>query len=153
MRVVMQEATISELTAVNACLEREVGELEEERRRLKAHLKFDAKHSQVDVHPALTPAQLAAVDAFIANLKAADNSLAAQVTTLALQLSAMVVFLTTACRLGTSYSALAAQGTLQTTPVTLPWQYRKHCKPPLFSKISPNASAWSHTTATLVTLP
>lgn len=70
----LQEATISELTAVNACLEREVGELEEERRRLKAHLKFNAKHSQVAVHPALTPEQLAAVDAFVATLKATGHA-------------------------------------------------------------------------------
>lgn len=82
----MQEATISELTAVNACLEREVGELEEERRRLKAHLKFNAKHSQVEMHPALTPEQLALVDVFIADLKAANNNVAAQVRTLALML-------------------------------------------------------------------
>lgn len=34
---------IAQLRAVNACLEREVVELEEERRRLKAHLKFSAK--------------------------------------------------------------------------------------------------------------
>ena len=56
--------------AVNACLEREVGELEEERRRMKAHLKFNAKHQgQAGLDLALTPDQLTAVDAFIADLK------------------------------------------------------------------------------------
>ena len=61
--------------AVNACLEREVGELEEERRRLKAHLKFNAKHhNQITLDLALTPEQLAAVDAFVADLKRSDNA-------------------------------------------------------------------------------
>ena len=61
--------------AVNACLEREVGELEEERRRLKAHLKFNAKHhNQITLDLALTPKQLAAVDAFVADLKRSDNA-------------------------------------------------------------------------------
>lgn len=61
--------------AVNACLEREVGELEEERRRLKAHLKFNARHhNQMTLDLALTPEQLAAVDAFIADLKISDNA-------------------------------------------------------------------------------
>ena len=62
---------------VNACLEREVGELEEERRRLKAHLKFNAKHrNQVELDLALTPEQLGAVDAFIARLKTVDHDMA-----------------------------------------------------------------------------
>lgn len=73
----LQEATISELVGVNACLEREVGELEEERRRLKAHLKFNAKHrNQIELDLALTPEQLVAVDAFIARLKTADHDIA-----------------------------------------------------------------------------
>ena len=59
---------------MNGCLEREVGELEEERRRLKAHLKFSAKHQgQVALDTALSPEQLAAIDAFIAGLKSEDH--------------------------------------------------------------------------------
>ncbi|DBB08945.1 TPA: hypothetical protein ACH3X3_007581 [Trebouxia sp. C0006] len=60
------ENLIAELRAVNACLEREVGELKEERRRLKSHLKFSAKTpSQIQPDLGLLPEQLTAIESFI----------------------------------------------------------------------------------------
>ena len=65
---------ISELRAVNNCLEREVGELEEERRRLKAHLKFNAKYQgQIAVDLGLSPDQLSAIDQFVDQLKGSQQ--------------------------------------------------------------------------------
>lgn len=61
---------IAELSAVNSCLEREVGELEEERKRLKAHLKFNAKfQGQFPVDSGLSPDQLSAIEQFVQQLK------------------------------------------------------------------------------------
>jgi len=66
----LQDSMISELRGVNNCLEREVGELEEERRRLKAHLKFNAKYQgQIAVDIGLSPDQLSAIDQFVDQLK------------------------------------------------------------------------------------
>ena len=68
--MLLQESLIAELRSVNACLEREVGELEEERRRLKAHLKFKAKHqAELELPLELTPEQLSAVESVIAKLQ------------------------------------------------------------------------------------
>lgn len=59
---------------MNACLEREVGELEEERRRLKAHLKFNAKfQGQLELDLALPPEHLLAVENFVKQLKSKDK--------------------------------------------------------------------------------
>ena len=70
----LQESLIAELRAVNACLEREVGELEEERRRLKAHLKFSAKfQGQIEPDLGLSPEQLSAVEKFVKQLKSKDK--------------------------------------------------------------------------------
>ncbi|KAL0017695.1 hypothetical protein WJX77_012070, partial [Trebouxia sp. C0004] len=70
-----QDSMISELNAVNNCLEREVGELEEERRRLKAHLKFNAKfQGQVAVDLGLSPDQLCAIDQFVDQLKSRQQA-------------------------------------------------------------------------------
>lgn len=70
----LQESLISELRAVNGCLEREVGELEEERRRLKAHLMFNAKHQgQIPVDLGLSPDQLLAVEQFVTSLKGSQQ--------------------------------------------------------------------------------
>ena len=70
----MQENTIAELRAVNGCLEREVGELEEDRRRLKAHLKFSAQHQgQIPVHLGLSPEQLTAINHFVQQLKGEEQ--------------------------------------------------------------------------------
>ena len=72
--ILLQESLIAELRAVNACLEREVGELEEERRRLKAHLKFNAKfHGQIESDLGLSPEQLSAVENFVKQLKRRDK--------------------------------------------------------------------------------
>ncbi len=65
---------ISELRCVNNCLEREVGELEEERRRLKAHLKFNAKYQgQIAVDLGLSPDQLSAIGQFVDQLKSSQQ--------------------------------------------------------------------------------
>jgi len=70
----LQDNMISELRAVNNCLEREVGELEEERRRLKAHLKFNAKYQgQIAVDLGLSPDQLSAIDQFVDQLKSSQQ--------------------------------------------------------------------------------
>jgi len=70
----LQDSMISELRAVNNCLEREVGELEEERRRLKAHLKFNAKYQgQIAVDLGLSPDQLSAIDQFVNQLKGSQQ--------------------------------------------------------------------------------
>lgn len=70
----LQESLIAELGAVNACLEREVGELEEERRRLKAHLKFNARfQGQIGTDLGLSSEQLSAVESFVEQLKAGDK--------------------------------------------------------------------------------
>ncbi|KAL0017694.1 hypothetical protein WJX77_012070, partial [Trebouxia sp. C0004] len=70
-----KDSMISELNAVNNCLEREVGELEEERRRLKAHLKFNAKfQGQVAVDLGLSPDQLCAIDQFVDQLKSRQQA-------------------------------------------------------------------------------
>lgn len=70
----LQEGLIAELRAVNACLEREVGELEEERRRLKAHLKFNAKfQGQLEPDLALSPEHLLAVENFVKQLKSKNK--------------------------------------------------------------------------------
>ena len=70
----MQECLIAELRAVNACLEREVGELEEERRRLKAHLKFIAKcQGQIGTDLGLSSEQLSAIEHFVDQLKSGDK--------------------------------------------------------------------------------
>lgn len=59
---------------MNNCLEREVGELEEERRRLKAHLKFNAKYQgQIAVDLGLSPDQLSAIDQFVDQLKSSQQ--------------------------------------------------------------------------------
>ena len=59
---------------MNNCLEREVGELEEERRRLKAHLKFNAKYQgQIAVVLGLSPDQLSAIDQFVDQLKSSQQ--------------------------------------------------------------------------------
>ena len=72
--ILLQESLIAELRAVNACLEREVGELEEERRRLKAHLKFSAKfQGQIESDLGLSPEQLSAVEKFVKQLKSKDK--------------------------------------------------------------------------------
>ena len=69
----LQGILIAELKAVNACLEREVGELEEERRRLKMHLKFNAKfQGQIGTDLGLSPEQLSAVENFVKQLKSKD---------------------------------------------------------------------------------
>ena len=66
----LQETLIAELRAVNACLERELGELEEERKRLKAHLKFTAKfQGQIQPDLGLSPKQLTAIEVFVEQLK------------------------------------------------------------------------------------
>ncbi|KAA6420754.1 MAG: hypothetical protein FRX49_09331 [Trebouxia sp. A1-2] len=70
-----KDSMISELRAVNNCLEREVGELEEERRRLKAHLKFNAKYQgQIAVDLGLSPDQLSAIDQFVDQLKSSQQA-------------------------------------------------------------------------------
>lgn len=74
MCTLLQESLIAELRAVNACLEREVGELEEERRRLKAHLKFNAKfHGQIGTDLGLSSEQLSAIENFVKQLKTGDK--------------------------------------------------------------------------------
>ncbi|KAK9830546.1 hypothetical protein WJX72_012389 [[Myrmecia] bisecta] len=65
-----KESTIVQLRSLNAQLEREVADLEEERRRLKWELKFRAKyHGKAALAIGLTPEQLMLVETYVDNIK------------------------------------------------------------------------------------
>ena len=68
--VVMQDIAIAELRAENSCMQVEIGQLEEQQKSLKAHLRFHAKHgSQIPVDLELTADQLTKVADYVQQLK------------------------------------------------------------------------------------
>ena len=66
----MQDDAIAELRAENSCMQVEIGQLEEQQKNLKAHLRFHAKHgNQIPVELELTADQLTKVADFVQELK------------------------------------------------------------------------------------
>ncbi len=69
-----KEATIAQLRSLNALLERQVADLEEERRKLRMELKFRAKyHGQHALEMGLTPEQLLLVEELVDDIKNGRN--------------------------------------------------------------------------------
>ena len=65
-----KEAQISQLRSLNALLERQVADLEEERRKLRSEMKFRAKyHGQAALELGLTPDQLLLLEQYVEGLK------------------------------------------------------------------------------------
>lgn len=65
-----KEATISQLRALNALLERQVADLEEERRKLRMEMKFRAKyHGEAALGMGLRQEQLLLVEQYVEDLK------------------------------------------------------------------------------------
>ena len=69
-----KEITIAQLRSVNALLERQVSDLEEERRKLRLEVKFRVKyHGKAALEMGLTPEQLLLLEEFVEGLKGARN--------------------------------------------------------------------------------
>eukprot|EP00798_Chlamydomonas_sp_ICE-L_P007852 gene7852-1058_t len=69
-----KEAQIAQLRSLNALLERQVADLEEERRKLRMELKFRAKyHGQHALEMGLSPNQLLLVEEFVDEIKHGRN--------------------------------------------------------------------------------
>ncbi|MEW5303376.1 MAG: hypothetical protein WDW36_006076 [Sanguina aurantia] len=65
-----KESSIAQLRSLNALLERQVADLEEERRKLRMEMKFRAKyHGQAALSLGLSPEQLLLVEQFVDDLK------------------------------------------------------------------------------------
>jgi centrosomal protein CEP290 len=69
-----KEITIAQLRSVNALLERQVSDLEEERRKLRLEVKFRVKyHGKAALEMGLSPEQLLLLEEFVEGLKGARN--------------------------------------------------------------------------------
>ncbi|GAX75484.1 hypothetical protein CEUSTIGMA_g2927.t1 [Chlamydomonas eustigma] len=65
-----KEAQITQLRSLNALLERQVADLEEERRKLRMEMKFRAKyHGQAALELGLTPEQLLLLEQYVEGMK------------------------------------------------------------------------------------
>lgn len=65
-----KDVTIAQLRSVNALLERQVSDLEEERRKLKLEVKFRAKyHGKAALEMGLSPEQLLLLEEYVEGLK------------------------------------------------------------------------------------